>query len=404
MCENRRFNRCETEYDHYYIEEFGNRVSQVKTYSGYIKCKLAHQKEFSVIIPDQIYLESDCLLWFQPLSFLPNILYKLDDCILGQIQVDISCGNTLKIEFKNHDYIRSFDDGSNLFKCIINGPRELETYATGTAIFKEDSIPFLDLYHHTSIKNYIKIMEGSYFIVSKWNIQGNKELKNIGYLYLTCLDAIEKDGDLKQIAMSSDGKIQLMRDNFSLPNFMPPNWKELYSGDILELEVYRENTVNRTERIRLSVDSSLLAPQYILRHNPRTDGVYYQICNPFIYRIGQFKGQTLEFVNLEIKSEKSTFKKSDYVVLGDATTLNGLAAPYDEENTKHIFKIEKLSDTTTILDFWFDNRNMDHFSSRSINLQEFEMNNAATSKKIGRNDRCPCSSGKKYKKCCGLNN
>ena len=27
----------------------------------------------------------------------------------------------------------------------------------------------------------------------------------------------------------------------------------------------------------------------------------------------------------------------------------------------------------------------------------------ATSSKVGRNDPCPCGSGKKYKKCCGLN-
>ena len=27
----------------------------------------------------------------------------------------------------------------------------------------------------------------------------------------------------------------------------------------------------------------------------------------------------------------------------------------------------------------------------------------AVSKKVGRNDPCPCGSGKKYKKCCGLN-
>jgi uncharacterized protein YecA (UPF0149 family) len=26
-----------------------------------------------------------------------------------------------------------------------------------------------------------------------------------------------------------------------------------------------------------------------------------------------------------------------------------------------------------------------------------------TSAKIGRNDPCPCGSGKKYKKCCGVN-
>ena len=27
----------------------------------------------------------------------------------------------------------------------------------------------------------------------------------------------------------------------------------------------------------------------------------------------------------------------------------------------------------------------------------------AVSKKVGRNDPCPCGSGKKYKKCCGMN-
>lgn len=383
---NRRFNRCETKHDHYYIQEFGNKPSQIKTYTGYIKCKLAHQRNFSVIIPDQIYLEKEDLLWFQPLAFLPNILYKLDDCILGQIIVDISCGNTLKIEFNNHGYIRSFDDGSNLFKCILYGSDELETYATGTAIFKENSIPFLNLYHHTSIENYTKIMECSYFKLSKWNIQGNKELKDIGYLYLTCLDKIEKDGDLKQIAMSSDGKIQLMIDNFRLPNFMPSNWKEIYNSEILELEIYRENTINRSKSIRLSVESSLLASQHILKHNLRNNGVYYEICNPFIQRIGQFKGQTIKFENLEIKSRKDTFKKDDYVILGDATTLDGLAAPYDEEKTKHIFRIEKLSNITTLLDFWFDNSNMDHFSNKSMNLQQFEIYNEATNKMIGSNE------------------
>jgi uncharacterized protein len=28
---------------------------------------------------------------------------------------------------------------------------------------------------------------------------------------------------------------------------------------------------------------------------------------------------------------------------------------------------------------------------------------SAPAKKVGRNDPCPCGSGKKYKKCCGLN-
>jgi len=33
-------------------------------------------------------------------------------------------------------------------------------------------------------------------------------------------------------------------------------------------------------------------------------------------------------------------KLFDYVVIGDATSLEGLKAPYDEENTSQIFKID----------------------------------------------------------------
>lgn len=33
--------------------------------------------------------------------------------------------------------------------------------------------------------------------------------------------------------------------------------------------------------------------------------------------------------------------------------------------------------------------------------KEFDRSKMATSTKVGRNDMCPCGSGKKYKKCCG---
>lgn len=41
-------------------------------------------------------------------------------------------------------------------------------------------------------------------------------------------------------------------------------------------------------------------------------------------------------------------------------------------------------------------KDFDHFNSRPINPQS-----PIQSTKIGRNDSCPCGSGKKYKKCCG---
>jgi len=40
---------------------------------------------------------------------------------------------------------------------------------------------------------------------------------------------------------------------------------------------------------------------------------------------------------------------------------------------------------------------------KSPMAQAAQRNEAATAKKVGRNDPCPCGSGKKYKKCCGRN-
>lgn len=39
---------------------------------------------------------------------------------------------------------------------------------------------------------------------------------------------------------------------------------------------------------------------------------------------------------------------------------------------------------------------------RDIRMQ-YNQDTRATSEKVGRNDPCPCGSGKKYKKCCGAN-
>jgi preprotein translocase subunit SecA len=49
------------------------------------------------------------------------------------------------------------------------------------------------------------------------------------------------------------------------------------------------------------------------------------------------------------------------------------------------------------------NRNLGNINFGNVNLKSGNNNNIAVKslKKIGRNDQCPCGSGKKYKKCCG---
>jgi len=51
--ENRRFNRRESDVNHYYYEEYGHRGVGSREYDGWIKCRLLHGRGFSLIIPDQ---------------------------------------------------------------------------------------------------------------------------------------------------------------------------------------------------------------------------------------------------------------------------------------------------------------------------------------------------------------
>ena len=65
------------------------------------------------------------------------------------------------------------------------------------------------------------------------------------------------------------------------------------------------------------------------------------------------------------------FESFDYIVVGDCSTLDGLAAPYDEENTPHVLKIERVNDGRSFVAFWFSNGNTDLFSGKTPEMQEF---------------------------------
>ncbi len=354
---------------------FGYGRDYSTVYNGYLKCKLVHAPTFSVIIPDQIYLENEGDCWFQPLAFTANILCKTDKNIMGELSIDISMGHTLKIDTSNYDFVRNFDDGSCLYKCQIKGPKKLKEYATGHSYFRKDFTPVLKLYHHTEPETKEEILKCKYLIGSKWNIQGTKKLTNVSYAYFTCLDKISKPNDLKHIAMASDGKIHLIVDDFNVPGILPLNWQCLYGDKILELMVRRENTLNRKATLSFFVDSTKLASQHIYRHVfTNSNPSYYEICNPFIYRVGLHPNGHLHFEdNNHLAYNSSKIVNFNYVVVGDSTTLEGLSAPYDEENTKDIFKIEKMKNDENILDYWFKESNKDHFSKKEVKYQKFEL-------------------------------
>ncbi|WP_286817958.1 hypothetical protein [Desulfobacter sp. UBA2225] len=369
---NKHFNRIETGNNHWYMNNTGARDLENIEYAGFLKCKLVHGTSFSIVIPDLILLESPTPVWIQPLFFMPNIFAKMDNEIQGRFYVDISCSQTLQLDFANDKFVRRYQDGSELYRCQITGPKDLAKYSTGEFEWFGENQILLHLYHHTSDAAKNAILSSGRFKLSQWNIQGNKKLKNVGYVYLTCLPKVSFDGDLRMIAMASDGKICMIIDGVDVPPVLPPDGLGPYENAILQIPVYRESTPNRQSTIMLKVDAGFLAPQHILRHVEPNGQIYFEIPCPFVYRLGLVPGQQWEFDPDSLLGDYAHVKNFDYVVVGTATYLEGLGAPFDEENTKEIAKIQRTEAIGNILDFWFDKGNQDHFTGLDTQMQEFD--------------------------------
>lgn len=370
---NGRYNRIETPAEHRYITDFGFRGVGNHQHSGFIKCKLGHGTGYSVVIPDLLFIADEGTAWLQPLAFGPNILTRVtSDDIRCELSVDVSCGHRVMVSFSTKAFIRSLPDGSELYRCTLRGPENLQDFATGHSQIGEDSIPRLTLFHHTRADAKNSISESGHFRLSRWNIQGTKKLTNVGYVYLTALHEIVRPEDLHNIAMASNGILHFIVDDFVPPQPMPPDWKSMFSDSILELPVYRESTTNRTATIELLVDSTCLAPQPLWRHSLPGEPVYYEICCPFIHRIGLPPDQLLHFSNGGIEGTTIKQKRFEYVVIGDCRSLNGLIAPFDEENTAEIVKLESIPSGSNLAEFWFRHGNTDLYSPKSPELQSFE--------------------------------
>lgn len=354
-----RFNRIKRKGQTLYIDDFtGMRKSDDFEHEGFIKCKLVHHDRYSVVIPDQVYFKAGSeLYWVQPLYFSGNQVAWFGSYGLCDVGVDISHGVCLKIRFNNKDAFSWLEDGSVLYKCQIKGPKFLYPYRTGKAKIK-DGVPLIKLHHHTTREAKKSIENSNEFWSSSWNIQGTKKSTNISYLYLTSLPDISDVNDLIQIAMSSQGKLGFRVDS----NFT--------STPDLVLNVYRESTNNRTHTLSHWINAAHLASQPCFKHMPPDSFVYHAIVSPFIHRIGLEIGTTVSIEKGYLIPKK--LKSLRYAVVGDATTIAGLSAPYDEENTNEKLKIEYITQPLEIIQFWVENANSNQTDNKIIEEVEFE--------------------------------
>ena len=277
------------------------------------------------------------------------------------LRIDISCGQTLVVTFSSQDLCLRYEDGSELYKCQIRGPENLPDYATGPVQWEVGKRPLIRLFHHTTGEARTEILQCEYFKLSSWNIQGTRRLEDVGYVYLTPLPKLDCDECLKTVAMASDGKLFFRRDPSPYPPaFMTDNLAP-FAADVLALDVYRETTRNRTSTLEMWLDPGHLSPQHLIRHYDGRSQFWYEVISAFTARVAMEPGRTLPFSRQTMECECSAARHFDYCVLGDGWRLDGLSAPFNEEQTECILNIERPEMDSNILDFWFDPANSPRF-------------------------------------------
>ncbi len=341
------------------METFPIRADQV-AYDGYVKLRLVHAKGITLTLPDVLVIDLDGWRWFAPQYFSACLLSFVDGAGYGQFDIEPKQGVKLLIGITRDRFVCSYPDGSFLYRCRVAASPGLKAQATGTCTIEADHKIWLNLFHHTSGKVGAAIRKSGHFRGSSWNIQGNKQLANVEYVYFASLPKITSRKHLYRIAMASDGMLDLITTNG-----VPPQ-------DVVRIDVYRESTLNRRHAIKVRVPADSIAPQHVWRHDPIGQPIYYEVSHPAILRVGIEPRTVLPFDGVAVDPASATLKRFDYVVLGYANSKAGLIAPYNEEETREVFKIERCEAEGDLFAYWRAHANTDQFSKKTVEWQTFQ--------------------------------
>ncbi len=326
---------------------------------GFIKLKLVHAEGTSLLVPDLLAADFGGMCWFQPKFFYAPQLSFWEGYAAANIVIEVSGGPLVNVAFTSGGFVASLSDSSQVYRCMISAPGDLGRSADGSCSLESNGDFRLALFHHTTDQAAEAIQASGHFRGSNWNVQGTRELKNGAYAYFTSLRRITSEQDLSKIAMASTGFISLLKTNAASRK------------EAIPLKVYRQSTLDRTATVPISVSASLVASQHLYLHAARGQAVYYEACNPDIYRVGLQPGKVAPFTGGVLNVPEADRKRFEYMVLGDADTAAGLIAPFDEEETKSLLHIEACTQQS-IFDFWHSHPNSDQVAGRSPELFMFK--------------------------------
>jgi hypothetical protein len=341
-------------------------ASRAVSFEGVVKLRLGHSTNGSVLVPEQVFLNTQEGWKFYQTSFFgaPIFAFNVEPHLhVARFNVDVGpprakAATRLIVTVRSDELIRRLPDGSHLYRCQLEGPPTFPHEPTGDADLLPDNDFALHLFHVTNGNAAKGIRNGGEIWSSAWNLQGTRRLKNVAYAYLTSLPDIRGRDDLRRIAMASDGKIGLQTTSCRARE------------QVLVLEVYRESTSQRTESLPVAIASRLLAPAHLLVHRTETE-TYYEVVGPEIYRVGLRPGASLRYLDGKGLGDEAILKRFTYIVVGDAAQVQGLAAPYDEEETHQIMHLEGL-DKCDPFEFWIQHANSDQTTGRRIEPKEFD--------------------------------
>ena len=329
----------------------------MKTWPGFVKIKMLHRAGGTILLPEVVIFGGAGNQWVQPQFVHAPLLHFASDGSSATIwlaALDHSRqhqgGLECELTFRRSDRSAGLADRSEVYRCHVETAYSPAQLSVGHAHVRADGGIDVRLYHHTARETLRLIHDSRHVRGSSWNYQGTRELMNVSYAYFTSMRSVSTEADLQSIAMASSGRIGLRLDT------------NRSSDPDLLLDVYRASTRDRKATLALWVPGELISTPHIWQHAGLS--IQYEVTHPWIYRVGLQPGAHLDFLGDRATPDPGSLKRFDYAVIGDTTTMVGLAAPFDEENTSETFVVEDLTETN-LFDFWRDHSNAQLHTSPS---------------------------------------
>ena len=128
--------------------------------------------------------------------------------------------------------------------------------------------------------------------------------------------------------------------------------------------------------MRFWVDVETISPSHLWLHMPTDDPTYYEIVLPKVFRVGVAPGQSIPIKGTRLCIAPRDCQNFEYVIVADADTNEGLIAPYHEEETLQLAKVDAIPKGMEIIGRWYEKQNAYVFADRNVELAVLDKDRA----------------------------